>query len=68
VPEWNSGEAQGLAMRWMRLEKLLKRRQSCPALEVGILGAEAMKQSILILIPVHFAVSQPGIVVLAEFL
>ena len=35
VPEQCSSEAQGLAMRWMRLEKLLRRRQGCAALEVG---------------------------------
>ncbi|KAL3095418.1 hypothetical protein niasHS_007517 [Heterodera schachtii] len=33
VPEGQSDEAQGLAMRWMRMEKLFRRRQACPALE-----------------------------------
>lgn len=33
VSEAASSEAQGLAMRWMRMEKLLRRRQSCSALD-----------------------------------
>uniref|UniRef100_A0A914HA82 Ras-associating domain-containing protein n=1 Tax=Globodera rostochiensis TaxID=31243 RepID=A0A914HA82_GLORO len=33
VPEGQCGEAQGLAMRWMRMEKMFRRRQACPSLE-----------------------------------